>query len=105
MEDADRRLPTQSLRSVSFVTPQSGWAVGDGGTILHTERRWRHMEGAAAAEPLHSSYSVSIATPRSGWVVGEKGIILRTDDGGGTWKVQISNTRVDLMSVTFAMPR
>jgi TIR domain/Photosynthesis system II assembly factor YCF48 len=61
---------TANLASVVFATPQSGWAVGNQGTILHTEDggvKWnRQNSGMSEGYWLHS---VAFATPQSGWAV------------------------------------
>ena len=77
------------LLSVTFAGPHSGWAVGENGTILHTEdddRGWTQQTSGTHA----SLYSSSFVTPQSGWIVGENGTILHTEDGGDTWKPQSS---------------
>ena len=77
------------LLSVTFATPHSGWAVGNNGTILHTEdddRGWIQQPSGTHA----SLYSSSFVTPQAGWIVGENGTILHTEDGGDTWKPQSS---------------
>ena len=63
------------LFSVAFATPESGWIVGQEGTILHTEdggASW-NKQNSDTSEFLHS---VAFATPQSGWVVGSRGTIL-----------------------------
>jgi photosystem II stability/assembly factor-like uncharacterized protein len=35
------------------------------------------------------------------WEVGSDGLILRTEDGGDTWRKQVSGVSVDLNSVGF----
>jgi photosystem II stability/assembly factor-like uncharacterized protein len=81
-----------------------GWAVGEYGTILHTE------DGGGSWKPQSSStyknlFSVGLATPQSGWAVGEYGTILHTEDGGGSWKPQSSSTSQLLSSIAFATPQ
>ena len=96
---------TENLNSVSFVTPESGWAVGSSGTILHTEdggRTW-NKQISGTSEWLAS---VTFATPQSGWVVGTKGIILHTEDSGNTWKTQTSGVELYwLGAVIFVTPQ
>ena len=91
-----------NLSSVAFATPQSGWAVGERGTILHTEdggNNWKRQPSGTSTLWLAS---VAFATPQSGWAVGENGTILYTEDGGDNWKPQASDTRAKLRSVAFA---
>ena len=71
--------------SVTFATPQLGWAVGDNGAILHTEdggKSWNPQ----ASNTKESLLSIAFVTPLMGWVVGEGGAILHTDDGGKSWE-------------------
>ncbi|MFZ0319854.1 MAG: YCF48-related protein [Candidatus Sulfotelmatobacter sp.] len=76
----------QRLLSVSFPKPQLGWAVGDQGTILHTEdggTSWTTQ----ASNTIAFLRSVSFATPQLGWAAGDHGTILHTEDGGKNWKI------------------
>jgi photosystem II stability/assembly factor-like uncharacterized protein len=94
----------EALLSVSFATPQSAWAVGTKGAVLHTDdggKTWTTQTSGAD----NALYYVAFATPQSGWQVGEKGAILHTDDGGKTWKTQTSGVQVWLNSVAFATPQ
>jgi photosystem II stability/assembly factor-like uncharacterized protein len=99
------RTPLGLLGTIpSSVTPQSGWTVGDGGTVLHTEdggRRWQKQE-AGGAWDLNA---VTFVTPQSGWIVGGFGTILHTEDGGRSWQKQASGTREILNAVTFVTPQ
>jgi len=91
------------LLSIAFPTPQSGWAVGSHGTILHTEDggiTWK-TQATGTQEDLRS---VAFPAALSGWAVGSFGAILHTEDGGITWKTQINGTQEDLRSVTFPTP-
>jgi len=93
-----------SLYSVAFPTTQSGWAVGAGGIILHTEdggSAWNWQNSGSSFDLR----SVAFPTPQSGWAVGNGGAILNTEDGGGTWKKQNSGSSADLDSVTFPTPQ
>jgi photosystem II stability/assembly factor-like uncharacterized protein len=81
-----------------------GWAVGDGGVIIHTE------DGGATWEPQVSGItgqlrSVFFADRSNGWAVGAAGLIMATRNGGDEWGTQaegISNQ--DLESIDFAPP-
>ena len=99
------RLPfiDSYLNSVTFTADgRTGWAVGDGGTILKTE------DGGETWTPCTSDTrrwlrSVTFtADRRTGWAVGNGGTILKTEDGGETWTPRTSDTTDSLHSVTFA---
>ncbi|MGB7923464.1 MAG: Ig-like domain-containing protein [Pyrinomonadaceae bacterium] len=71
------------LEDVEMVSATEGWAVGEGGTILHTPdggRTWTsQMSGTTA--PLHG---VSFFDALHGVAVGNE--VLYTIDGGQTWQ-------------------
>jgi hypothetical protein len=61
---------------VHFADVRTGWAVGDGGTILATR------DGGASWEPQHSGtgqdlWGVHFADARTGWAIGKFGTMLR----------------------------
>jgi photosystem II stability/assembly factor-like uncharacterized protein len=103
---AENAAPKVNPPNVNYVRPLhvSGWAVGDSGTILHTE------DGGASWKPQYSGtsdhlHSVAFATPESGWAVGDSGTILHTSNGGGVWEAQRSGSDQALYFVPFATPQ
>ncbi|MEN6460943.1 MAG: YCF48-related protein [Syntrophomonas sp.] len=89
------------LHSVAFSDSLHGWAVGEGGTILHTSNRgisWNRQSSDTTA----SLYAIVFSNSSQGWAVGEDGTILHTIDGGDNWTAQDSGTNCDLCSVDFA---
>ena len=87
-----------------FAGPETGWAVGDGGTILATGDGGPPPGHRKPAAPTSTSSSVHFAGPETGWAVGGGGTILATGDGGATWTPQTSGTEQDLRGVHFAGP-
>ena len=83
------------LADVEFVDLQFGWAVGDRGTIWHTEdggRNW-HLQTTAVDCSLTS---VSFVDRQNGWAAGGganpythtgTGVLLATSDGGRHWNL------------------
>jgi photosystem II stability/assembly factor-like uncharacterized protein len=81
------------LADVCFVDPQRGWAVGDRGTIFHTDdggRHW-HLQRSGVTCRLES---VCFIDPQHGWAAGgfshpythtSTGVLLQTRDGGRSW--------------------
>lgn len=102
-------LDDAALHDVAFVGTDLGWAVGDRGTIWHTEdggRTWR-LQASGVDGPLRS---VCFLTDQHGWAVGGKttpytrlrtGIVLVTTDGGRTWLPLPSDQLPPLHSVRF----
>ncbi len=79
------------LADLSFVDARTGWAVGEGGAILHTS------DGGATWGQQHSPVNidwerVTFADPQNGWVLGTdaelRPLLLHTDDGGQSWSQQ-----------------
>src|SRR5690606_5108029 len=85
------------------------WAVGDRGTLWHTEdggATWRLVPCPTGA-PL---YDVCFLTDRVGWVVGGattpytqtgSGVVLFTQDGGRTWRLLAAGKLPRLRFVRF----
>jgi photosystem II stability/assembly factor-like uncharacterized protein len=88
-----------TLHGITFISPTTGWAVGDRGVIWHTDdagTTWR-QQPSPASSALHAVFFVDA---RRGWAIGgecrpyssaTRGVVLRTDDGGVTWN-QIPQT-------------
>jgi len=77
-----------------------GWAVGDEGTVMHTENSgydWEVVD-LGTNEDLNCIYIDAIS--ERGWIVGNNGVIFYTDDNGETWSKQNSGTHQDLNSVS-----
>lgn len=87
------------LLGVKFVTPQKGWIIGTGGTILYTGddgNSWEAQE-SGTNEMLKGIFFVD---DKTGWVVGDNGVILHTGDGGKSWERQ-GDTTLTLHKVFF----
>ncbi|MBN2356112.1 T9SS type A sorting domain-containing protein [candidate division KSB1 bacterium] len=80
----------KSLSSVYFVDTQTGWAVGDNGTILKTTDAGVNWSNLAflTRNRLWSIYALSPDHfwAGSGYYAGESGAIFRSDDGGTGWR-------------------
>jgi len=82
----------QPLRDVSFASMQSGWTVGDVGTVWHSSDgggpgTWIQPAAAPAGNHRH----VDFADADSGWIVSRGGgvtFIHGTQDGGVTWAME-----------------
>ena len=91
---------TQTLFSVHFVDANTGWAVGNVGTILRTQdggATWMSQTSGTT----RTIYSVHFVDANSGWAVGQSGTIIHTQNGGVTWTTQTSSTTIRLYSVHF----
>lgn len=89
-----------ALGGVDFVNAQSGWAVGDLGTLLSTTNggsTWDRRE----IDNTKDYWEIDMVNADTGYIVGTFGTILRTIDGGVNWDAQTSGTTLDLSGVDF----
>jgi len=73
-----------NLNKVLFLDARTGWAVGKGGTILHTTDGGQNWQ-PQASESDENFIDIDFINPTTGWAVSSR-IILRTQDGGRTWR-------------------
>ena len=104
MEAVGRVKPsgtTSTLYGIAFRDENTGWAVGDGGTIRHTTNGGNAWTGQSSGT-TQSLKAVAFSDNNNGWAVGAIGTIRATTDGGATWANQLSSTNYYLYGVTFA---
>ena len=91
---------------MAFSDVNDGWAVGQGGVILHTTNggtSWLTQSSGTA----YDLFSVSFVDANYGWVVGgeletsEGNVTLHTTNGGSSWNTQSSGTTKSLRCVAF----
>lgn len=77
---------TETLNDVHFVDVNTGWAVGNEGTILKTTdggTTWNQLNSGTTKD----CESVFFVNENVGWVT-DAGWIMKTTDGGTTWSYQ-----------------
>jgi photosystem II stability/assembly factor-like uncharacterized protein len=97
--------PAGTLYDVTFASPSEVWAVGPGGTILHSADAglsWSAQQSGTFAD----LDSASFPDAQHGWVCGgvsgTASVLLATSDGGTTWDAQTpAGLKGDLASVSF----
>jgi photosystem II stability/assembly factor-like uncharacterized protein len=94
----------KSLRGVHFADARTGWAVGEGGTIVATRDGGTSWLAQVSGTDKYLR-GVHFADARTGWAVGESGTIVATRDGGASWSAQVSGTTTNLLGVHFADAR
>jgi photosystem II stability/assembly factor-like uncharacterized protein len=90
----------RNLYSVCFTDVDTGYAVGDSGTILKTAdggANWLIKNSGT----LFNLRSVFFTSPSTGYSVGDSGTIKRTTNGGTNWENIYSGTSYTLNSVHF----
>lgn len=88
------------LTDVTFKGTQSGWIVGDTGTILKTSDAGASWQPQISGTQAYLK-AVHFVTDQEGWVAGDQGIILHTTNGGHTWQLQASDATAWLQDVFF----
>jgi len=95
-----------TIRSIDFPDTETGWAIGDANTIIHTTDggdTWHHQDDGQYYP--HEYNDVSFVDTQTGWVVGHGhslgGTILHTTDAGENWIEQDSYYDYELYSVFF----
>ncbi len=97
---ASRLLNYPTLRSVYFIDSNTGWIVGDNGTIIKTTNggsSWVQKTSGTS----NALYSVHFINANQGWAVGSSGAVLTTTNGGDTWTAQSTGTTYQFNSVQF----
>lgn len=93
-EWVEETLPEQkadglrSLRAVFMLSPQEGFAAGDGGLLYYSQGRWQNVqvERVSGVYDLPMRYdllALQMQSPQEGWAAGV-GVMLRYEEG--TWK-------------------
>ena len=92
------RLPRKTLiQAVDFVTPRTGFALGQDGQVYKTRNRgenWSDLSGVGTDDATGLSFS----TATRGFLTLKRfgsepfGHVLRTTDGGRTWRPQLVST-------------
>jgi photosystem II stability/assembly factor-like uncharacterized protein len=85
---------------VHFVDAQTGWAVGDAGTILKTSNGGSSWSSQTSGTNQGLS-SVYFTDAQTGWAVGKSGTIVRTINGGINSESYPDITTNNLYSVHF----
>jgi photosystem II stability/assembly factor-like uncharacterized protein len=91
---------TNTLNSVYFTEVNTGYAVGDSGTILKTMdggSNWQ-LQNSGVSSSLNSVYFYDSNT---GYTVGDSGTILKTTNGGILWTNQFTDILKGMNSIYF----
>lgn len=91
------KCPTENdLNSISLVDGNTGWIVGDNGTILYKSGNiWKEYQKLTDKD----LNSVFMMNAKEGWAVGDEGTIMHYKSG--IWEPFSSPTKHNLLSVSF----
>jgi photosystem II stability/assembly factor-like uncharacterized protein len=92
-----------TLNDIFFIDQNTGWAVGDAGTIIKTEDSGLNYE--TINYPFQSNlFSVEFFDMLNGISAGETGTILKTSDGGYNWSLKETGLTENLNDVCCIYP-
>ena len=92
---------TQQLNSVYFTSNDTGYVVGNSGTILKTINGGNTWTSQTSGTTNFLN-SVFFTDANIGYAVGNSGIIIKTTNAGNTWSTKTSGTTLQLNAVYFA---
>lgn len=91
------------LNGVYFEDENTGWAAGEGGTLIHTDnggQTWTQQVNPFGDQ--HDLYAIQGAGESTNWSAGDNGIVLQTTNDGALWNIKSgSGTLNHLYDVTF----
>lgn len=99
-EDFGQEEEVHTLNSIYFLNPQTGWAVGEYGTILRTVdggKTWTKLKSGSE----HTLVDVDFLDQNFGFAVGLDNTILKTTDGGDTWTSESPYKKTHYYGITF----
>lgn len=86
---------SQDLNEVFFPAADTGFIVGNNGTVLKTINgglNWNKLNVNVHVD-LHELYFLNV---KEGWVVGDSGTVCHTTDGGATWNYLYLDSAVNI---------
>ncbi len=79
---------TESLNEIAFPTANTGYVVGNNGTVLKTTdggANWNSVSTGLSLD-FHELYFLSATV---GWIVGDSGSVCHTTNGGAAWNCSL----------------
>jgi photosystem II stability/assembly factor-like uncharacterized protein len=98
--DAFHRFWPDNLFAVDFVTEQTGFIAGQGGTVLRTTDGGENWDALYIGEN-ELIRRIDFVSENDGWAVGHRGAIFHTSDAGNSWEVQYRVPDTYLRDVAF----
>jgi PKD repeat protein len=92
-----------TLSGIAMANANVGWAVGEGGTILHTTDGGQTWSAQNSGTHLGLK-RVKFLDATTGWAVGESGLVLGMSDGGASWHVELTPRQDSLLGLDVVNP-
>ncbi len=91
------------FRAIHFPSPEVGYVVGSGGTIMKTTNggfKWNKIRDGSKTRVSNKPFrDVFFVDDDYGYIVGENGLFWITENGGDDWKVVKNFSGDDLVSI------
>lgn len=102
------KVSDRDLHAVTCVGNSDGWAVGEGGVVLHTVdsgATWSAQDAKTnvTLRTVHFAHSHAAVTGFVGVVAGDDGVLRFSTDGGADWRVVTGLPSVTLRASTAAL--
>ena len=98
--------PAGKYTAIEFLSPTTGWMVGDSARLLVTTNGgadWRQADGLPVADSV-GLIDITFVGTDSAWIAAEKGQVLFTSTSGALWINQPTPTSFGLRKVWFISP-
>jgi photosystem II stability/assembly factor-like uncharacterized protein len=89
-----------NLNALSFISPQTGWIVGEYGLVLHTTNGGQTWNSQRYGRTLPQLFGVEFYDERTGLAIGQEGNLLKTMDGGKNWQEINTGTKKGLYGIS-----
>jgi len=90
----------QEIAEIKFVNQQTGWVLGESGTVGRTTNGGSTWQNAATLPG--NLYGISFPSPTTGFICGTGGAIYRTTNSGQNWSTLTSGTINTLRDIHFS---
>ncbi len=84
---APNSYPSGGYNAIYMVDTLNGWAVGDGGIIIHTSNGLEWFEQTNPNQNQNTFFDLFFLDENNGWAIGSGGTIIQTTNGGANWNV------------------
>jgi len=90
----------QEIAEIHFVNQQTGWVLGETGTVGRTTNGGTTWQNAVTLPG--NLFGISFPSPTTGFICGTSGAIYRTTNSGQNWSALSSGTSNTLTDIHFA---
>ena len=95
---------TNWLNSVYFINCETGWTVGDAGTVLITKNGGLNWS-PQVINTTDRINDVKFISSKTGWIAGNNGLLFKTINGGVNWNQLVPGTIKNLNKIYFLNSR